>query len=113
VSKRKSSQLITRLGQNIAKSRKNLGLTQDQLAEAVAVDPETIGRFERGATAPSLGRLEVIAKRLGVSISALLDEEEQTPMDEALLISGLIAGMKSKDKQFLIEFIQLYRFRHG
>ena len=113
MSKRKSAQLIARLGKNIANSRKNLGLTQDQLAESVGVDPETIGRIERGITASSLATLEKIALRLEVTISSLLDEKEKVPLNEALLISGLMSQMKIKDRKFILELIQLYRDRHS
>lgn len=37
-----------RLGQQIAARRKAMDLTQDQLAERLEVDAETISRFERG-----------------------------------------------------------------
>jgi len=44
------SGLAARLGKNIMRGRKALGLTQEQVAVELKVEPETISRFERGAT---------------------------------------------------------------
>jgi DNA-binding XRE family transcriptional regulator len=51
-------QLARQLGENIAERRRALDWTQDQLAERLGVEAETISRFERGATLPSLPKLE-------------------------------------------------------
>jgi DNA-binding XRE family transcriptional regulator len=45
------------LGQQIAAHRTALNLTQNQLAERLGVEPETVSRFERGSSLPSLKRL--------------------------------------------------------
>lgn len=47
-----------KLGQRISERRKSLNWTQDQLAERLGVDAETVSRFERGATVPSLVTLD-------------------------------------------------------
>lgn len=49
------------LGQQIAAHRRALNLTQLQLAELLGVEPETISRFERGTSLPSLKRLNTSA----------------------------------------------------
>ena len=54
-------QLGKRLGQRIAERRKALGWTQDQLAERLGVDAETVSRFERGVTVPALVTLDRLA----------------------------------------------------
>jgi transcriptional regulator with XRE-family HTH domain len=111
VTKRKSAKLVDRLGKNIAAKRKELGLTQERLAEAVGVDTETISRFERGATVPSLATLEILAKQLRVTIASLLDEDLPTPSGEALLLSARLDALKMKDRVFLREFIDWYSSR--
>lgn len=113
MAKRKSPELAVRLGKNMAQRRKELGITQESLAEYASVDAETISRFERGVTTPSLKTLEVLAARLGVTIGALLDEGEVLPCNDAQVISSLISGLKSKERSFLLELIQLYCRQHG
>lgn len=113
MTKRKSVKLASRLGKNIANRRKDIGLTQDQLAEQVGVDTETISRFERGVTTPSLATLEVLSKKLGITIAVLLDEAVLPPSDDAQMISVLMSTLKGKERTFLIELIQLYCQQHG
>ena len=73
---RKSSQLASRLGTSIAERRRALGWTQAALAERIGVDAETISRFERGATLPSLLTLERLSDCLRVRVGELLTESQ-------------------------------------
>lgn len=113
MTKRKSGKLPTRLGMNIAVRRKELGLTQEGLAERVGVDTETISRFERGATAPSLATLEILASQLEITIAELLSEESPEPIAEAQLVSTLMSGLKGKERGYLLDLIRLYCRQHG
>ena len=61
-------ELRKRLGGALRAARLAMQLTQDDLASLVETDPETISRFERGATLPSLVRLLSLADALGVTI---------------------------------------------
>ena len=54
--------LAKRLGQQIAERRRELSWTQDQLAERLGVDTETISRFERGVTVPALLTIEKLER---------------------------------------------------
>jgi DNA-binding XRE family transcriptional regulator len=60
------------LGPRIAARRKALNLTQNDLAERLHVETETISRFERGHSLPSLRRLALLAEVLDTEIGALL-----------------------------------------
>lgn len=66
--------LPARLGKNIARQRKKQGLTQAKLAEKISLEPESVSRFERGATLPSLQTLELLAEVLDSTIADLLAE---------------------------------------
>lgn len=63
------------IGISIARIRKDRELTQAQLAEIIDTTVETISRFERGVSVPSLKTLEKISKALHVHIKELLDFE--------------------------------------
>lgn len=91
-----------RLGQQIAARRKAVDWTQDQLAERLGVDAETISRFERGATVPSLVTLDRLARVLSSSTAALLSEASAAPSDQAMQISQLLAKLPSEDSEFVV-----------
>jgi transcriptional regulator with XRE-family HTH domain len=65
--------LQKQLGARIANLRRNRGLTQEQLAEAVDRSVEFISLVERGVNAPSVSGLERFAKALKVEVRDLFD----------------------------------------
>jgi len=95
-----------RLGQRIADRRKSIAWTQDQLAERLGVDAETISRFERGVTVPSLVTLDRLARVLNSSSADLLSEASITPSDQAIQISAWLAGLSSEDNEFVVSQIK-------
>lgn len=69
---RKNSKLPKTLGKKIQKRRKEMGLTQEELAEKIRMSRAYVGYIEQGRNAPSLEALEKIARALKTSVSALL-----------------------------------------
>ncbi|MEW6213997.1 MAG: helix-turn-helix transcriptional regulator [Nitrospirota bacterium] len=63
------------LGAQLAKIRKERGLTQSELAELIDVTIETISRLERGVSVPSLKTLENISNVLNVPLKNIFDFE--------------------------------------
>jgi transcriptional regulator with XRE-family HTH domain len=59
------------LGQEVAKQRKKLGLTQLDLASLVNMEKPTITRLEKGRTNPTSITLLKISKALNIPISKL------------------------------------------
>lgn len=98
-----NSDLSQRLGRNIAKQRKQLGWTQAQLAEQMKLEPESISRFERGATLPSLATLELLAKELNVAIADLLAEYPDSAYSEAQRISGWLSKLQPDAKKTVLD----------
>ena len=90
-----------RLGQQIAARRKLISWTQDHLAERLEVDAETISRFERGVTVPSLMTLDRLARVLGSSTADLLSEASAAPSDQAMRISQMLADLPTEDSEFV------------
>ena len=80
--KEKTGQLITEL-------RKEKGLTQKQLAEALNVTDKAVSKWERGLSFPDISMLEPISEVLDISIMEILagkkqDENETLSREEAL-----------------------------
>lgn len=63
------------IGIQIAKLRKNRGITQAELAELINVSIETVSRLERGVSLPSLKTLETIANALNVTFKDIFNFE--------------------------------------
>lgn len=59
----------------IASRRKQLGLSQYDLAEMLGVDQTSVHNWERGKAMPAAKRLPVIARILKCSIDELLQED--------------------------------------
>ena len=66
-----NAKLPKSLGKKIQKKRKDLGLTQDELAEKVGISLTYMGFIEQGRYAPSLEVLNKIAKALKIPLSDL------------------------------------------
>lgn len=66
---------MDRLGEKIAKKRKDLGMTQMEFAEKMSVTRQTVSRWEAGAVLPDIEKLSDIAALLGVSCDYLLKDE--------------------------------------
>ena len=95
-----------RLSKNIANRRRELGLTQAQLAERMGIEPETLSRFERGKHLPSLGTLEKLADLLLIPVADLLAEQPKTADEDALVITSWLAGLNSNDRAFLYSILK-------
>ena len=68
--KEKTGQLITEL-------RKEKGMTQKQLAEALNVTDKAVSKWERGLSFPDISMLEPLSELLDISIMELLAGERQ------------------------------------
>ena len=66
-----NSEFYLKLGQNIKQRRKELGLTQQQLADKVNISLNFMGKIEVAFSKPSLDTLIEIAKALDTSVSNL------------------------------------------
>lgn len=99
---KESERLAKRLGKNIAERRKQLEWTQEQVAERVGVDAETISRFERGANLPLLLTLEKLSTALRLSVGDLLSKHRLEAAREAAVFDALIADLSPDDREFVM-----------
>ena len=70
-----NGEILSMIGENIKKYRKNSNLTQKQLAEKIGVTVVTIQNYENSRREPNLIALNKIATALGVTINDLLGIE--------------------------------------
>ena len=63
------------VGDRIKELRRDNGLTQKELANAMGVTASMIGQYETGIRTPKYETLERIAKALSVSVPMLMGED--------------------------------------
>ena len=73
-----------KIGRFISECRKQKGLTQAQLAEALGVSDKTISRWETGKTMPDLSFYEPLCETLDVQISELLYAKKMTDQEKTV-----------------------------
>ena len=100
------SSLSKRLGANIAAQRKSLGMTQAALAEQMKMEPESISRFERGATLPSLATLEELSLVLKSTIADLLAECPSVSYKEEQRLAALLSPLSPRDRSALLDVLE-------
>ena len=97
---------ITRIAaENIARKRKSCGLTQQQVAERMSVEKESISRMESGKISLSLDRLQQFASIYGCSVSELLRESSQEAEEQAQVIVDLMSSLAPEERDAVVRFV--------
>lgn len=94
-----------RLGRTIRYRRKQLGMTQEELAEKLGVGHQALSRIEQGHMAPKMDRLPLIATCLQCNVSDLFREKTDTSADYASRIEDLMTGLSPKKREYLYQHI--------
>ena len=76
-------------GYRIMKKRRELGLTQEQLAKRCGIVVSFMGHIERGSRSPSIETLVDIASALGCTVGELLGEENPAEAENQSLREAL------------------------
>jgi transcriptional regulator with XRE-family HTH domain len=64
------------LSRKIKQYRKAVGMTQEEFAAEIGVEPQHISRIERGSKGISLDKLELICRKFNLTMSELMPTEE-------------------------------------
>ena len=67
---------LVKIGKYIAGKRKNLGLTQKQLAEKIGMSDKSVSKWERGVCLPDVSLYFDLCSILGISINEFLAGED-------------------------------------
>jgi transcriptional regulator with XRE-family HTH domain len=71
--KPKKKELLVKFGENIRAARKELGLSQEELADKAGLHRTYIGMIERGEKNITLINIEKISKALNIKLTILMD----------------------------------------
>ena len=94
-----------KIGSLIAKLRKEKGLTQKELADQLHITDRAVSKWERGLGCPDISLLDDLANILGVSISSLLNGEEEVEKAIKTTITYVTESRKQKAKQFVNQLL--------
>lgn len=94
-----------RLGKELARQRLAKSLTQEQVAARLGVEQETISRFERGATLPTLLRLIDLAEIFDVPIDALVRSGSARSLDQAVDLAASLNTLGEDDRVWMYGWI--------
>ena len=72
----KNNKIGMTLGEKLKSARKNIGFTQEQLAERLLVSRQAVTKWEADKGTPDIENLKRLSKCLDVSVDYLLDNEE-------------------------------------
>jgi transcriptional regulator with XRE-family HTH domain len=103
---------ITRLtnmsiAQRLVSLRKQKGLTQQALADAIGLHITQVKRYEAGASQPSLEALKKIAQTLRVTTDSLIFEPEELEPDEDLRLQfRAISSMPEAERQVVKQLLE-------
>lgn len=95
------------IAKRLSKIRKEKGLTQQALADAIGLHVTQVKRYEAGQSQPSLEALKKIAKTLRVTIDSLVFEEnELVPNADLALQFQAISHMEPSEQAVIKQLLE-------
>lgn len=91
----------TMIGNKIATARKNINLSQADLALKVSISPQAVGKWERGESMPDITMLNRLAEIFGVDLNYFSDSFQTIEKEIATKVSKVDDGIFSKFKDNL------------
>jgi len=85
----------------IRKYRKEIGLTQEQLADEIGVTAQAVSKWERGG-APDICMLPIIANYFHITIDELLENHPQNVLNERTVLFSKLSQKEPEEKIKLI-----------
>lgn len=93
------------VGQNIAKRRKLLGLSQKELAIRLDITQDALNRMEKGRIAPKMGRLEDIATHLACTVPFLFHRDSEALQERAAAIAEILGTLPPDGQKALLNLV--------
>ncbi len=92
-----------KIGCFLKQLRQEKGLTQEQLAEQLGINPRTVSRWETARTMPDFALLVELGRRYGVTVDELLDggRREQNAAKKEEQTMEKVADYTRQEKQTL------------
>lgn len=97
-----------KMGNLIAKKRKEKNMTQKDLAEKLFITDRAVSKWERNLSYPDIELLKDLSEILDVSISELINGEEIAKMTDTIIDKTIDEGIKIYRKKDISKFIKRF-----
>ncbi|MBQ8458983.1 helix-turn-helix transcriptional regulator [bacterium] len=97
-------------GEKLKRLRKNKGLTQEQLAEIIEIDPRNLSRIEVGSSFVKADTLEKILKALNVTTEQLFANDHIKSSKELVTDINKYIEIAKNDSKKLEKIHKMIRF---
>ena len=98
--------LKEKLGKRIRELRKGCGLTQEQMAEIIGMEPPNISKMENGLHFPRLENIEKMLKIFNIEMRELFDFEHFQPKQKLIKqINDYLKSTDVKNVEFVYKFV--------
>lgn len=95
-------------GEKLREARKNIGLTQKQLAEIVGAKHNSISNWEKGQNQPDAEMIRRLCEALQVEANFFFGERQ--PLSEVeYALFGEVRRLSEEDQQDVLDFIRFKR----
>ena len=85
------------IGMRIRECRVKMGMTQDELAEALITKKSTISAYENDKIDIKISILKQIAALLGTTVAYLADGEKTEIVEDVMQVALLLQGMQNEE----------------
>ncbi len=96
------------IGDKIANLRKEVGMTQQQMAESVGISRSSLVKIENSQRAISLEEGDAISKALGISLDSLLANENSGNEEKSFAKAFKAKGMNDNNLAEIAKFELLF-----
>ncbi len=94
--------LAETIGKSIVHYRKQLDLSQKELAAKLCITHDSMSRIERGIVSPKMERLQDIANALQCSVSSLFQVASPSIQERALAIAETLESLSPKEQEAVL-----------
>ena len=94
---------IRAVGQALLLERRKCGMSQQQVAELVGIEPESVSRIENGVIAPTLARLRQFAIIYSCSLEVIVAQASDQASDIAKKLAGELQDLPEADRTFVAD----------
>lgn len=97
--------LVEIVGKNISARRRELGMSQKELAIRLDITQDALNRMEKGHIAPKMSRLEEIAAELKCTVPFLFRTNHASLQERATTIADILATLPENGQEALVRLV--------
>lgn len=95
------------IGQRIKECRKKLGMTQQDLADALYIPKTTVSSYERDVVDMKMGTIKELAKALNTTVGYLIDGEKAEFDEDVICVAMMLQEMPEELRKVAVEQVKV------